>query len=60
MNPDFPMFQDSSRAKILIHHGNQIHQKDRNDKKQAYSLYFACNWQQPFLNQRKEKNDHRN
>ena len=37
MNPDFPMFQDSSRAKILIHHGNQIHQKDRNDKKQAYS-----------------------
>ena len=36
MHPDFQMFQYSSRAKILIHHGDLTDRKDRIDKKQAY------------------------
>ena len=35
MRPDFKTFQNSSRAKILIHHGARIDRKGRIDRKQA-------------------------
>ena len=35
---DFQTFQYSSRAKILIHHGDRTNRKDWIEKKQAYYI----------------------